>query len=66
MPEPGNANISVRREARTDLQRFRAQATGLTERFVSLSEALRIAIAVASEHPDEVRNHGHDPQQPRN
>ena len=55
MAREGLVNLTVSLEAKDELDRLSAQATGLAGRRVTLSEALRAAMRVASEHPDELQ-----------
>lgn len=55
MPRPKLAGLTVSPDARSELSGLAALASGLTERRVTMSEALRAAVHVAREHPDELR-----------
>lgn len=48
-------SMNVTIPARDALQGFQVTAIGALGRRVSLSDALRLAVAVAAKHPDELR-----------
>jgi len=54
MARPKMAGLTVSLEARRDLSGLAAFASGLTERRVTMSEALQAAVSVARAHQDEL------------
>jgi hypothetical protein len=54
MARPKMAGLTVSPEARRDLSGLAALASGLTERRITMSEALRAAVHVARAHQDEL------------
>jgi hypothetical protein len=49
------AGLTVSQDARRDLSGLAALASGLTERRITMSDALQAAVLVARAHPDDLR-----------